>query len=191
MKRQYRILIVLLATGLAAAVGGTVSYGAFSASTTNPANEFASGTVALEDNDTGTSMLSLTTAVPGATDTSCIHVTYTGSLDSAVRLSASVTGTLAPHLTLTVTRGTDATPTFDSCSAFTADTTDHMSLGPGVVYSGPLSGYPAAAASGIVDPDTWSTGDAHDYRFAVTLDDNDAAQGQSASATFRWEARNL
>jgi hypothetical protein len=28
------------------------------------------------------------------------------------------------------------------------------------------------------------------YRFAVTLADDNAAQGQSATASFSWEARN-
>jgi hypothetical protein len=190
MKRSLRILIATFATVATAAGTGAISYAAFSDSTSNTGNAFSAGTVALEDNDSETAMLSLAGAVPGATDTSCIRVTYTGSLDSAVRLSGTPAGTLAPHLTLTVTRGTDTAPSFDSCANFTPDTTDYLGLGSGVLYNGPLSSYPASA-SAIVDPEAWSTGEAHDYRFSVTLNDNAAAQGQSATAAFAWDAQNL
>jgi hypothetical protein len=111
-------------------------------------------------------------------------------------LYATVSGALAPYLTLTVTRGTDSAPSFSSCANFTADATDYIGQGAGVVYQGSLSGYPTDYASGIVDPkpatpETWTTGEAHSYRFNISLDNNLAAQGLSATAAFTWEARNL
>ena len=125
----------------------------------------------------------------------CIKVTMSGSRDSTVRLYASVSGSLAPYVNVTVTRGTDASPSFSSCASFSADATDYLGSGAGVVYSGLLSAYPASYASGIVDPkaatpETWSQNESHSYRFAITLANNAAAQGLSASATFTWEARN-
>jgi hypothetical protein len=112
-----------------------------------------------------------------------------------VRLYGSVSGGLAPYLTLTVTRGSDSSA-FDTCGSFVADSTNYIGAGAGVIYSGPLSGFPANWAGGLVDPtssspEVWQTSEAHAYRFAVTFGSNTAGQGQSASAAFTWEAQNL
>jgi hypothetical protein len=141
-------------------------------------------------------MVSLTAAEPGATDTACIQVTYNGSLDSAVSLFAQSTGALAPYLDVTITRGTDTSPAFDDCTGFLAEDTDYIGGGAGVIYSGPLAGMPADPSVGIVDPpgggpETWSTGETHSYKFSVVLANDPAARGQSADATFMWEAHNL
>lgn len=190
-----RVLQTLAVTGLTAAVSAVGAYAAFTATTTNSGNSFASGTVAIGDNDAGTAMLSLAAAKPGDADTSCITVTYTGSLASTVRLYASTTGSLAPYLTLTVTRGTDPSPSFDSCASFTAEGTNYVGAGPGVVYSGPLSAFPATYDLGLVDPtsgspESWTTSEAHTYLFAISLVNDNAAQGLSSTASFTWEARN-
>jgi hypothetical protein len=103
-----------------------------------------------------------------------------------------VSGGLADHLTLTVTRGDQAAPSFPSCSGFSADSGNYGYGPSGVLYQGKLSGLPATWASGIADPAaSWTDGSARTYRYKVTVDDTPAAQGQSASATFYWEARNL
>lgn len=183
------LFLLVAAAMVAGAVGWTRA--AFSAPTASAANRFEVGTVTLSDNASGGSVLSLAGAIPGATDTGCIHVTFGGTLPSAVRLFADVSGGLAPYLTLTVTRGTEATPAFESCGGFTPDATDYIGAGAGVLYTGSLAGYPTTYDAGIVDPATWTTGTASSYRFAVTLANNPAAAAQSASATFRWEARNL
>jgi hypothetical protein len=190
-----KILLTLLVLGGLATVGGAATFSAFSSTTTNAANSFAAGTVQLTDNDLGAAMLSLSNAQPGATDTSCILVTYSGSLSSAVTLYGSVAGALAPYLTLTITRGDDPTPVFDDCAGFTADSTDYIGAGAGVVYQGLLSAFPTSYATGLVDPipaspETWTTGETHTYRFAVTLADDNGAQGLNANASFTWEARN-
>jgi hypothetical protein len=193
--RSRRAALTLLVVGVVGLVAGLGSYAVFTATTENTGNSLASGTVAIEDNDSGTAMLSLANAKPGDSDTSCIRIRYTGTLDATVRLYGSVSGSLASYLTLTVTRGTDSSPSFDSCSNFTADATNYIGAGNGVVYSGPLSSFPASYAAGLVDPtsgspETWSQDEAHSYRFVVTLVDNNAAQGLSGSASFTWEARN-
>lgn len=194
-----RLRRVLATLGVLSFVGGatcTTILSALSSTTASGGNGFAAGTVNVGDNDGGTAMLTLSSAVPGATDTGCIRVTYSGSLDATVRLHATVSGTLAAYLSLTVTRGTDASPSFDSCAAFTADATDYQGAGPGVVYSGVLSAYPGSYAAGVVDPptgplETWTSGESRSYRLAITLNNDPAAQGLSATAAFRWEARNL
>lgn len=190
-----KILLTLLVLGAFGAVSGAATFSAFSSQTTNAANSFAAGSVQLTDNDLDTAMLALSNAQPGATDTSCVLVTYSGSLSSTVRLYGTVAGTLAPYLTLTVTRGVDPTPVFDDCNGFVADSTDYVGAGQGVVYQGTLSAFPATYAGGLVDPlaaspEAWTTGETHTYRFAVSLADDNGAQGQSSTASFTWEARN-
>ena len=172
-----------------------VTYSAFSSATTGSDNRFAAGTVSIGDNDTDTALLALTDAQPGATDTGCVVVTYTGSLPANVRLRAAVSGSMAPYLNVTVTRGTDASPAFDACTGFVPDATDYLGHGAGVVYSGTLASFPQAWASGIADPpagqpESWTTGEARVYRLAVTLANDVAAQGTSANAAFSWEARS-
>ena len=191
-----RWLATLAVVAVVVAVVTTgVTYSAFSSATTGAGNRFDAGSVNLGDNDTDTVLLALTDAQPGATDSGCIVVTYDGTLPAAVRLRATVSGTLAPYLELTVTRGADATPSFDSCTGFDADDTDYLGDGPGVVYSGTLSSYPTTWAAGIVDPpvgttESWTTGESHAYRVSVTLVNDAAAVGTSATAAFTWEARN-
>lgn len=198
MKHRLRLRSVALPLAvilLAALVSETATYAMFNAKTTSNANNFATGTVVLSDNDSGGMVISLSNARPGASSTGCIAVASTGSLDSSVRLYATVGGTLAPYLNLTVTRGTIASPSFPSCAAFSADGTDYLGSGAGVIFTGALSAYPTTYAAGIVDapgsPETWSTNEVHVYRIVVTLANNPAAQGLSSSATFTWEARSL
>jgi hypothetical protein len=135
--------------------------------------------------------------LPGATVSRCIKVTYTGSLAADVRLYTSSTiGTLGPFLTLTVTPGTQATPTFPSCTGFTPDAS-------GAIFTGTLSAFAAAHptyAGGLADypgaGTAWATDDAVVYRFDVTLADDNAANGGAGGAltsgthAFTWEARN-
>lgn len=195
MRLARKLLLSGLVVALTGTLVGAVTFSAFSSVSSNPGNRVQSGTVAIGDNDAGAALLSLVNATPGASSTGCIRTTFTGSLNSDVRLYGAVSGALAPYLTLTVTRGDDSAPAFSSCANFSADPTDYIGQGAGVIYRGPLSGYPSTYAGGVVDPypavpEIWTTGEQHSYRFNVTLDNNIAAQGQSASASFIWEARN-
>ena len=171
---------------------GAQTWAALSGSTGNTGNQFAAGTVALTDNDGGsTSMFTFTNQRPGVVDNSCIRVNYAGSLSAGVKLYSTVSGTLAPYVTLTVTRGTDASPAFDSCTSFSPDAINYIGQGNGVVYKGPLSSFPTTYATALSDPAaTWSTGTSASYRFSVQIADDNAAQGLSSTATFTWEARS-
>ena len=190
-----KLLLTLIIIGGLAAVSGAATYSAFSSQTSNTGNSFAAGTVLLTDNDLDGAMLALSNAQPGANDTSCMLVTYSGSLSSTVRLYGSIAGALAPYLTLTVTRGDDPSPVFDDCVGFVADSTDYVGAGPGVIYQGSLSAFPGSYAAGIVDPvagspETWTNPESHTYRFVVAVADDNGAQGKNATASFTWEARN-
>jgi hypothetical protein len=190
-----KVLLSTLVVAIVAAVTGTGTYAAFSGTTGNPANAFAAGTVSISDNDAGGSLLSLSNATPGSSSTGCIKITYSGSLNANVHLYGTASGSLPSYLTLTVTRGSDSSPSFSSCGSFTADSTNYIGSGAGVIYSGSLSAFPGTYAAGVIDPTsgspaTWSSSDAHSYKFVVTVQNNAAAQGLSSTASFTWEARN-
>lgn len=192
---------LLLSLMLAAACCGSLTaatWSSFSQTTTNPGNGFSAGTVDLSDNDAGAAF-SLPAMSPGTSGSRCIRVISGGSLQSNVRLYASVSGSLAQYLNLVITRGSDSAPSFPSCSNFSADSTAYVGAGAGVVYSGALDAFAAAHsayANGLVDapgsPATWSLSEAHSYKLTVALPSGapTAAQGLTANATFTWEAQN-
>lgn len=192
----HKLGLSMLVVGLLGVVAGLGTWSAFSDTTDNTGNTFASGTVDLNDDDSGSAMLSLNNAMPGAADTACINVTYNGSLPASVRMYGTTAGTgLDQYLDVVVTRGTLAAPAFDSCAGFVPDVGNY-GYGPGgIVYSGTLQGYADNYGGGTVDPqsgspETWTNGESHAYRFVVTVQDDNAAQGKNASQTFTWEARN-
>jgi hypothetical protein len=195
MARRHQLLLTALILVGIATVTAAATYSAFSSTTLSTGNSFAAGTVLIDDNDLGSAMLALPNAKPGDSDTSCITLTYTGTLDSSVRLYGTISGGLAPYVNVTVTRGTDPSPAFDSCTGFTPDGTNYIGSGNGVIYQGTLSAFPTTYAAGLVDPtsgspETWQTNEVHVYRFAVSLANDNGAQGQTSTAGFTWEARN-
>jgi len=197
VRRSHRFLVAA-AIALLVPAAGSATYAAFRATNSNGNDLVEAGSVKLSDNGDGSSMLSLSTAVPGDTTSACIKVTYDGSLPATVRLHGTTTGSgLDPYLDLKVTRGvySPSTPAFKSCTNFQADGTNYIGAGNGVIYNGTLQGYPDDYASGLVDPlsgspESWTTGEVHVYKLDVTLQSNFAAQTKDATQTFRWEAKN-
>ena len=75
---------------------------------------------------------------------------------------------------------------FGDCTGFSSAET---------VYSGTLDGFVATHTSYGTGAGTWApTGGGPDddmtYQFEVTLQDDNAAQGLTSTATFTWEAQN-
>ena len=163
-----------------------VSRAAFFDTTTNDSNTFDAGTVVLVDDDTGSAMFNASVMGGGDSLTECIEVTYDGSItpaDVVLYVAAGgLTGTgLDDYLSLTVERGTGGS--FADCTGFSGSS----------IYSGTLDGFAATYtdfASGVGSWTANSTGDSQVYRFTVTLQDDNAAQGLNATATFTWEAQN-
>ena len=161
---------------------------AFNDTTTNSGNAFAAGTVVISDNDSASAMFNTSGMQPGTVDTSCILVTYSGSLTAAaIKMygTTSFTGTnLAPYLDVDIDLGTGTGATaFDDCTGF-SKTSD--------LYAGTLSNYSATYtnwASGLAVWNPSSTPESNWVRFSVTLQDDNNAQGADASATFTWEAQ--
>jgi hypothetical protein len=188
MDQRLRIKIAAAALALVATSlvwsGGTFS--AFNKTSAMPGNSVATGTVDIADNDAGGALFSLPAATPGATSTSCVNVTYSGTVASTVRLYGTIGGTgLASHLTLSVTRGTfSGTPGASSCTGFTADS------GGGVLYSGTLAAFPTTSGTALTDATSWTSGTKRGYKFVITLPSGVAAsaQGLTATAAFTWQS---
>jgi hypothetical protein len=172
-----------------AVAGMLATFGAFSSTTSNPGNSFAAGTVVIGDNDGGTALYNLSNQKPGVQTDKCIKVTYTGSLDSTVKLYASAVTAGGQYVDLGVTSGTGTQAT---CSDFVPDASTSS------VYTGTLKNFAdtySAFASGLSDTPLagtkWQTNDTVTYRFRVSVQDNNSAQGATTGThSFTWEAQN-
>jgi predicted ribosomally synthesized peptide with SipW-like signal peptide len=195
MTTRSKILRTLVVLGALACIAGAGVFSAFSSQTDNPGNSVTAGTVVLADNDAGAATYKLTNAKPGDSQSSCIKVTYTGSLDAAVRLyTPSTIGALGSSVNLKIEPGSQTgSPTFPSCANFTPDAG-------GALFEGTLSSFASehsSYANGVADfpgsTTKWATNDSVVYRVTATLAANapDSAQGQSTGEhILRWEAQN-
>ena len=195
MTTRSKVLRTAILLGLLACIAGAGVFSAFSSQTDNPGNVITAGTVTLADNDGGSALYALTAAKPGEGQTSCIKVTYSGSLAATVRLmTPSTIGELGPFVNLKIEPGTQATSTFPSCTGFTPDSG-------GALFEGTLSAFATehnSYATGVTDfPGTsatkWVTSDSVVYRVTATLSASapDSAQGKTTgSHILRWEAQS-
>ena len=192
--RLQKILLSLVVVGLVSSALAFGVFSAFSATTSNPNNSFAAGSVAISDNDSGSALYSVSDRKPGDSVSKCIRVTYTGSLASTVKLyrSAFTGGTgLDPYVTILVERADSGTVTdYATCAGFDATPTTE--------YNGTLAAIGTSftdgaavtledAAGGAV----WDQNDAVDYKVTATLQDNNSGNGLvTGTHSFTWEARN-
>ena len=182
--------IALLVSGL---IVGQASYSAYSATTVNPASNWASGTVALTDDDKNVAAFQASNLQPGATGTRCIVVTSTGSLASTVKLYATgptSTKGLASHINLTIVEGSGGS--FGSCDGFVPDRGDAG----GDVFRGTLEGFGARHTTFGSGLGAWSTAggkaESRTYQisYAFSADAPNSTQGGTASVGLTWEAQN-
>ena len=171
---------------LAAALVWQSAYAGFTDPTPPPpvASSFSSGTLALRDYDQGLAELPLPGLKPGDTVTSCLVVTSTGSLPSAVRIygaARTTTQNLASHLAITIDEGTG---TSSSCSDFTRQVTS---------YNGSLAAFPSDWANGR---GAWTTtgavtGEHRTYRIVARVSTSAPTSTKNGTATVRfvWETR--
>ncbi|NHN56473.1 hypothetical protein G9U51_11860 [Calidifontibacter sp. DB0510] len=171
--------ISLLASGL---IVSQASRAAFSATTDNPGNNWAAGTVALEDNDSGKALFDVRDLAPGQQGEKCITVTSRGSLASAVKLyatDAKATKDLDKHLNLKVTE-------VASCDAPTG----------AVIFDGSMDRLGASATGYTTGIGSWkpagTPGEARGYHVQYTFaaDAPNSTQGGTASLGLVWEAQN-
>lgn len=188
-RRRTMVVALPLALVASSALVYQASNAAFTASTDNGSNTWSSGTVALADDDSSSVMFNATGLKPGNSRIACINVTYSGTLAGNVRLYVtSPSGTLGQYLDLTVEEGTGAAGgNTASCVGFSATST--LSA-----VGATLASFTTAHSNFGNGASTWApTGaapESRSYRITTTLQDNNAAMGLSAAATFTWEAQN-
>jgi len=196
--RKVATIVSLVAVPVALAASGLVvaqsSYSAYSATTVNPSSNWATGTVALGDDDNNTAAFTAANLKPGSTGTRCIVVSSTGSLPSSVKLygtGAATTKALASDITLTVTQGTGGS--FGSCTGYTPLATGAS------VYSGTLAGFGSSATTFATGVGSWNTAGAttadpetrtYQLSYTVKADTTNDTQGGTAALGFTWEAQN-
>jgi hypothetical protein len=193
MINKQKVLLSTMVVGVLCGLTTLGVFGVFSATTQNAGNEISTGTVAISDNDAGSALYNVTGAKPGDTVSTCIKVTYTGSLPADVHLyTTSAPGALAQYVDVVITKGTQLNSAFPDCTGFTADGA--------AMFTGTLQSFEQTRSSFAVGIDSaapghavWAPGDSVVYKIDATLQlaTPDASQGSSSgSHTFIWEARN-
>ncbi len=194
MSNRSKVLRTLLVLGIVACIAGAGVFSAFSSKTENSGNIITTGTVNIEDNDSGNALYKMEGAKPGEATTSCIKVTYKGSLPATVKLlTESTIGELGPYVNLKIEAGTQATSTFPKCEGFTPAASP-------TVYEGTLSAFATehnTFANGVTtnpaSATKWETNNSVVYRFTATLSSSapNTVQGKgTGSHAFVWEAQN-
>lgn len=190
-KRGTILLALVVGVLLSSVTVLTASRAAFSDTTSNEANFVNVGDVVLTDNDSDSALFQMSNVAPGDLETTCIQVTYEGSITNPSGVVVYSDGftdssTLANDINVTIEEGTGAS-TFDDCTGF--------SLG-GVIYNGTLANFDTTHADYASGAGTWdpsSTPESRSYRFTVELDPDaaDTAQGQSITGlVFTWEVQS-
>lgn len=166
---------------LLAAVGIAVGSGAsFTASSANPNNTFAAGTLSILNSKEGLAVLTASGLRPGdPASLGTVDVENSGSLDGAFTLDRSSivdsdgANPMSAKLNLVVKDCGDFSSGTPTCDA-----------GDPVMYSGTI------AAMGSTALGTFSGGEKHRYEFAVTFDSSagNVYQGDSSSVQFDWNA---
>lgn len=193
--RKLATIVSLVAIPAALAVSGLVvaqsSYSAYSASTVSPTSNWATGTVALTDDDANAAAFNVANARPGASGSRCLVVTSSGTLPSQVRIygaNGSGTTNLAAYLDLTITQGTGGS--FGSCAGFTP-----LSSG-AEVFHGSMMTFGTTRTSYANGTGGWNpTGAAPEARtykvsYAVSPDAPNDTMGGTAAGDIVFEAQN-
>lgn len=171
---------VLVAVGVTAASGAD-----FTATSANPSNTFAAGTLSMVNSKDAAAILTAANMRPGApASVGTVDITNSGSLSGTFTLArqspndSSATHPMSGKLNVVVT----------DCGAWSGGGTVANPCGDGDdqdKYTGTLASMPGSIALG-----TFGGDDKHTYKFAVALDGSagDAYQGGSSSVRFDWHA---
>jgi hypothetical protein len=193
-----KLLMTLGAVTMVGVIGVVGTQAALSDTTDNTSNEFNAGEINITDNDAGSFMYDVDNALPLDPIERCIQVSYasttgTPALDSTVELyMATPIGNVGPYVNLTIEAGTQATPSFPSCSGFTPSGA--------AIYSGTLADFQAnhgSAGSGVAftpnGTDPWHNGDSVVYRVTLELQNTARAPGDNFSGahTYTWRADSV
>lgn len=170
----------------------TASRAVFADQTTNGQNYVNAGDVVLVDNDGGVNVLfEIDDMAPGDSETTCINVTYQGSIPDpggVVVYSGGLTDSdaLPDDLNLTIEEGTGAA-TFGDCTGFALD---------GLIFDDTLGTFDSTHTDYLTGVGSWdpsSTPESSSYRITLELDPDAAPSSQGESVTdlsFIWEVQS-
>ena len=194
--RAFAPAVGLLAAGLLVWQG---SYAAFTATTSNNADPWSTGNLALTNNggngatysDPTTATFGGTALTPGSTKTQCLTVKSAGSLAGSLKMymSSLTDSTSSPTLGSQINLVVTAAPTTNDIST---GCTNFPTTGTTPVYTGSLTDFPAtySAAGGAVAVASGTQKIAYQVSWTVNSNATNALQGQTATAAFTWEIDN-
>jgi hypothetical protein len=164
----------------AVAIPGT--FGSFNATTTNPSNSAAAGTLQMTNSQSGAAIVTLSNIRPGDSQAGTLTIKNSGTLTADMYLSESnLSGDtpFAGDLQLKVEDTTLGTTVYNGAFNGMAST-----------VSGSAAGIHLSPSSGT----QWAAGEQHGFKFTVTFPNNasstgadNAYQGKTASAQFDWQ----
>jgi hypothetical protein len=186
--RVTTLLGVLLGLALTSTMVVRTTQAVFNNTTQTSANGWSTGGAAITNDYAATAPFSVaadSTLTGGQTLQKCLVVTYNGTtVPASVKLYASsVSGALAPYLTLVVDQGTGGAGS-GSCTGFNVGTSG--------IYSGTLAGFGTAATQFSNGVGSWAPntiGATQTYRFTITVQNVPGAQNATAAGVFTWEAQ--
>jgi spore coat-associated protein N len=160
--RRRRVLAAL-ATMLAAVAIAAASGATFNASSANPGNTYATGTLTTFNSKNNAAIFNATNLKPGDTVVGTVTITNTGTLAAKYTLAE------------------------DADNPFTADL---LNLVITDTASGAVVSDATLGEAGTVNLGTWNANESRTYRFAATLDIDatNAEQNKAATATYTWNA---
>ncbi|WZH36871.1 MAG: hypothetical protein PIR02_19310 [Microbacterium enclense] len=186
------IAVIPLSLIVAGTLVSTASYSAFSATTSNPSNNWSMGSVGLSNSSPNSAAFNASNLKPGSTGTTCIAVTSTGTLPSAVKLyatDASQTQGIGDWVNIAVSQGTGGGN--GSCSGFSALGSDAS------IYNNSLTSFVNTSTNyrsgvGNWSPAGGSTPEARTFQITYTVSPDAPSSIMGAAATFHftWEAQN-
>lgn len=169
------------------------SYAAFTSTTRNSGNEWATGSVALTDDDSGSARFQVQNMEPDDTDTKCITVTANAS-DTGVVKGYALNPVSSPqrvedHVIVTVAAGTGGS--FGSCAGFTSEGTiiPDTSLADLAAYNSYETGVGGWAVSAGEQSRTYQITWTFDTS-GLTQSEIDNMQGAQTGIDFQWELRS-
>lgn len=135
----------------------------------------ASGTISLDDDDSGRALFDLSNMAPGRPIVQCLEVEYGGSIVPVdMTLLVDSVGDLGRYLNLSIEEGSGGG--FEACETFVRS--DRL-------YDGTLSDLASGdrLPLGVI----LNSGETRSYRITFALQDEQEALGRTATADFVWE----
>ena len=181
-----RLALGALLTLLLAAAAVVGSGADFTASSANPANTFATGTLTILNSKEGAAVLSASGLRPGNSATGTVDIQNTGDLSGAFTLSRTApvdsdgTNPLSGKLNLTVV----------DCGTFASGAPTCGDGDDVTVYNGGTIAQMGTGGHTVNGLGTYQASDKHRYQFTVQLDNSagNAYQGDTSSVEFDWAA---